>query len=118
MIALIGVKVAQLVLDVYAMRAAQVEEVFALHVQLARQNIDSDFVFGILQAAKLLCRQPPRPRNRAGCVTASSIPFILTGPVSLKRDSFMLHRNLQSNLHLLKLPQALGSASITEVLPA
>jgi hypothetical protein len=66
MVPLIRVEVAQLVLDVYAVLTAQVEEVFTLHVQLARQHVDSDFVFGILQAAKLLCRQPPRPRNGAG----------------------------------------------------
>jgi hypothetical protein len=65
-VSLIRIEVAQLVLDVDAMLTAQVEEVLTLHVQLARQHVDSNFVFCILQAAKLLCRQPPRSRCRAG----------------------------------------------------
>jgi hypothetical protein len=38
---LLRLEVAELVLDVQAMRAAQVEQVLALHVQLTRQGINS-----------------------------------------------------------------------------
>ncbi len=42
---LLGFKVAELILDIQAMLAAQVEQIFALHVQLARQGINSQFLF-------------------------------------------------------------------------
>jgi len=52
LIALFGRDIAQLVLEFYAVPAAKTHEVFALHVQLARQFKNTDFVF--LQAL-LLC---------------------------------------------------------------
>jgi hypothetical protein len=90
-IPLIRVEVAQLILDVNAVLAAQVEEILALHIQLARQDVDSHLIFVILQAEKLLCRQPPRPRAARFC-TASSISLILTDPEFLKRDSSSAER--------------------------
>jgi hypothetical protein len=52
-IALLWVEAAELVLDVEAGLAAQVEQIFALHVQLARQGINSYFLS--LQEPLLLC---------------------------------------------------------------
>jgi hypothetical protein len=43
-IALVRIQAAELVLDVDAGLAAQVEQVFALHVQLASQGINADFL--------------------------------------------------------------------------
>jgi hypothetical protein len=57
-ITLLRLKVAQLVLNIDPVLAAQVEQVLALHVQLARQDVNSNFL-SILQAARLLCRRPP-----------------------------------------------------------
>ena len=51
-ITLFGIKAAQLIFHVEAGLAAQVEQVFALHVQFARQGVDTDFLS--LQA-ELLC---------------------------------------------------------------
>jgi hypothetical protein len=44
-IALLGIQAAQLVLDVNTVLAAQVEQVFALHVQFTRQSINPNFLF-------------------------------------------------------------------------
>jgi hypothetical protein len=44
-VALLGVQAAKLVFHVDAGLTAQVEEVFTLHAQLARQRIDSYFLF-------------------------------------------------------------------------
>jgi hypothetical protein len=55
-ITLFRVETAELVLHVETGLAAKVEQVFALHVQFARQGVDTDFVF--LQA-QLLYRHSP-----------------------------------------------------------
>jgi hypothetical protein len=42
---LFRLEVTELILDIQAMLAAQVEQILALHVQLARQGINSQFLF-------------------------------------------------------------------------
>ena len=59
-ITLFRVEAAQLVFHIDAGLAAQVEQVFALHVQFARQGINTDFLF--LQMLLLCCLS--RSRNR------------------------------------------------------
>jgi hypothetical protein len=54
-IALLRVEATQLILDVEACLTTEVEQVFALDPQFARQRIDTNLLF--LQAV-LLCRQP------------------------------------------------------------
>jgi hypothetical protein len=45
LIADLGINAAQLVLHVDAGLATQIEQIFALHVQLASQRIDANFLF-------------------------------------------------------------------------
>jgi len=52
LIALFRIQVTELVLDIQAKFTAQVEQILALHVQFARQNVDTHFFF--LQAGLLL----------------------------------------------------------------
>jgi hypothetical protein len=56
-VTLFGVDAAELVLDIDPGLAAHVEQVFALHVEFARQGVDAYFLF--LLQAELLCRLSP-----------------------------------------------------------
>jgi hypothetical protein len=81
-VALFGRQPAQLVLDIDAVRSTQIEQIFALHVEFARQNIDPDFVF-FLQAELLLCRLRYRPPASRSCNSPGS--FYSNLPVVLEK---------------------------------
>jgi hypothetical protein len=81
-ITLFWVETAELVFHVVTGLAAKVKQIFALHVQFARQGIDTDFVF--LQAQLLYRHSPYSPLPVAGR-SLPPYPFILTDQDSLKR---------------------------------
>jgi hypothetical protein len=51
LVPLLGLEAAELILDVITRGLAYVEQVFALHIQFAGQDVDTDLVF--LQASLL-----------------------------------------------------------------
>jgi hypothetical protein len=67
-VALVGIQTAELVLHIKASLAAHVEQIFALHVQLARQGKDTNFLFLQAQLPVLTTRSgflvPHVPKNR------------------------------------------------------
>src|SRR5206468_6053153 len=83
-VALLGIETAQLVLDVDAGLTAEVEQIFTLDVQLARQRIDADFLS--LQA-QLLVTTLRFARLRSSQLPGTSASTILPFSTALKRVS-------------------------------
>jgi hypothetical protein len=72
-IALVGVKTAELVLDVVTKLLADVEQRLALDVQHLRQGVNTHFL--LCQAQLLLCRSLLWLRSRRGRRVISFAPF-------------------------------------------